>query len=268
MPRATFPELVHAAGVAGFDAVTISPALHLAIADDDGTQARRVLDAAGVRVAVVDPLIRPLPGVPPLSQVAAEHRPFLEPSLADVLRLAEATGAESVNLAHFLGRAVTVERLAEAIGTVAEAAAEVGCQVSLEFIPDTGVPDLATARAIVRAVAATNLGIMVDSWHLARAGEDPSDVAAADRGSITGVQLCDRRPPIPGEPYVPMAGRLLPGDGELPLLDLVDAVLGIAPDITFGIEVFDVDLAAGPAVDSAAKAFAALTSVLPGRAAT
>ena len=41
-----------------------------------------------------------------------------------------------------------------------------------------------------------------------------------------------------------MSGRLLPGDGELPLDEIITAGLANNPDITFEVEVFNAELRA------------------------
>ena len=47
----------------------------------------------------------------------------------------------------------------------------------VEFIPESAIADLPTALALHRAIGSTQLGLMVDSWHLARSGGVPADVA-------------------------------------------------------------------------------------------
>ena len=66
-------------------------------------------------------------------------------------------------------------------------------------------------------------------------------------GLISGLQISDRREPPPGTPYTPMFGRLLPGEGELPLVALLRELLGREPGLTVGVEVFSEELKALPA---------------------
>ena len=55
--------------------------------------------------------------------------------------------------------------------------------VALEFMPYSGVPDLATAWRILDEAGRSNSGLIVDVWHWARAGMTPADLAGvpADR---------------------------------------------------------------------------------------
>ena len=48
-------------------------------------------------------------------------------------------------------------------------------------------------------------------------------------------------------------GRLLPGEGELPLRELVEAALENSPDATLDIEVLNDELRAMPAADAAMR---------------
>jgi hypothetical protein len=48
----------------------------------------------------------------------------------------------------------------------------------------------------------------------------------------------------PGVEYVPMSGRLLPGDGVLPPGEIIAIGLANNPDLTFEVEVFNAELKA------------------------
>ena len=63
--------------------------------------------------------------------------------------------------------------------------------VALEFMPYSGVPDLATAWQIVQGVP--NAGLIVDGWHWARAGQQVADLDDVPAERIVSVQLCDVR---------------------------------------------------------------------------
>jgi sugar phosphate isomerase/epimerase len=218
---------------------------------------------AGVRVTVVDALLSALPGSPRPADVAPEHAPVFEFDEQDCYEIADALGAETLNIAHFLGTPVPVVQLVDAIGPIRERAHTRGLRTTLEFIPDTGVPDVATAAHIVAAIGASDFGIMLDTWHLARSGGDATDLTELVKGSITGTQINDRIEPPAGEVYVPSSGRLLPGDGVLPLADILQAVVAqeVEP-VNFGIEVFSAELNRLSAPDAAARAANALHAVL------
>ena len=92
---------------------------------------------------------------------------------------------------------------------------------------------------------------MFDAWHFARSGGALDQLVGLPPGMITIVQLCDRTEPEPGAAYVPMAGRLLPGQGDLPLVEWTSRLLVDHPDAVVGVEVFSGELQAMPAAEAA-----------------
>jgi sugar phosphate isomerase/epimerase len=103
---------------------------------------------------------------------------------------------------------------------------------------------------------------MLDAWHFARSGGSLDQLSALSRGMISVVQLCDRIAPEPDAAYVPMAGRLLPGDGELPLVELTRRLLADHPNAVVGVEVFSGELQAMAAREAALLAAVATRTVL------
>jgi len=250
--QASLAELIVLAGAHGFAAVTTTPWLYTraGVADAD---LRRLLDDHGVRVTYVDGLITALPGTPPPHPSDASEE--------DCYRIAEALGATAINVVHINGSPTPVAELAAALGPVCDRAATRGLRIVVEFLPGTGIADLPTALELVRAVDAHNLGIVLDSWHLARSGGTPDLLEPGAAALIGAVQLSDRRRAQDLEPYVPMSGRLLPGTGELPLVDIVARIRRAHPEIPVGIEVISDEmrgLEAGAAAAAAAQALRAL----------
>jgi len=247
LPGIGMMELAEAAADAGFSFITLTAGHYLdeIAAGRTDDQIRSDLGAAGVRVKVIDPLIGVLPGTPRISEVDPAMRRFFSYSEADCIRAATATGAETINLAHFLGVSVPMSELQDAVGGIAARNRAAGFETTLEFIPGTGVPDIATARAIINGIPSA--GIMFDSWHFARSDGEIGDLDALPTGSIGGVQISDRIAPPADAPYVPMSGRLCPGEGELPLVEMLGSIGRNSPGVPVGLEVFSDELAAlGP----------------------
>jgi sugar phosphate isomerase/epimerase len=203
---------------------------------------RRKLADAGITVHAIDPLIGALPGTPKPTEVPPENRAYFEITEDDCYRAADDLQAQTINLAHFGGSNVTEAQFIDCLGPLAARAHAHGVALTLEFLPESSIPDLATAQRIVQAVAAPNLGLMFDTWHFARTGGTSEQLAALPAGLITAVQISDRVPPAPGTLYAPMFGRLLPGEGELPLVDWLDIILRRDPGLTVGVEVFSEEL--------------------------
>jgi len=193
----------------------------------------------GVRVGVIDPLIGPLPGTPAAQEVRPEWRHFFEYQYVDCLTAAIAVDARTINVAHFLGDPKTpLDHLAETISEIAHKAEASGLQISVEFIPGTGISDFERACEIVARVRGPNVGIMLDTWHFARSGGTLDQLKGIAGSSVIEVQLSDLRQTNSDQPYKPMTGRLPPGEGELPLLEIARALEAHGRQMVYGVEVF------------------------------
>ena len=108
--------------------------------------------------------------------------------------------------------------------------------LALEFLPIFTVATLADAVAIVEQLGVANLGVLIDTLHLSRSGGSPTDIARCDPALLPYLQLADApatRPPTPEAlREEALHGRLLPGDGALPLR----AVLAAMPGLPVSVE--------------------------------
>jgi sugar phosphate isomerase/epimerase len=256
--------LIAAAGGAGLGAITLTAGMYEAsrargVSD---AQLRRQLLDNGVRVHAIDPLIGVLPGTPKPAEVPAENRAYFEFTEARCYEAAEALEAETINLAHFGGRAVAEQEFLDCLGPLAERARRRGVRLTLEFLPESAIPDLAAAQRIVSGVGSKNMTLLLDTWHFARSGGTLAQLEAVPQGLIGGLQISDRREPPPGTAYTPMGGRLLPGEGETPLVSLLRALLAKEPGLTVAVEVFSDELKALPAHEIAARVASSTREVL------
>ena len=110
---------------------------------------RRRLAESGLTVHAIDPLIGALPGTPKPAEVPAENRAYFEITEDDCYRAAEDLQAETINLAHFGGSNVTEAQFVDCLGPLAQRAQAHGVALTLEFLPESSIPDLATAARIV-----------------------------------------------------------------------------------------------------------------------
>jgi sugar phosphate isomerase/epimerase len=122
-------------------------------------------------------------------------------------------------------------RTVEELRTLAGWCAPTGVTVALEFMRFTAVPTFRSAGSLLREAACPGLTILVDALHLQRAGESAADLTTADAGPVGYFQACDgpREAPGPPDDLGALAdearhGRLFPGEGELPLRELLDAL--------------------------------------------
>jgi sugar phosphate isomerase/epimerase len=179
--------------------------------------------------------------------------------LAPVLEVAAALGARSVIVS---GNDPDDSRLVDNLGHLCEAAARCGLRVMLEFLPYTQVRTLGDAHALLTQVKPADAGILVDALHLSRSGGSPSDLARYDPGLFSLVHLCDAPATIPAPAALrdeARGGRLLPGEGGLPLMALLQAV---PPDVVTAVEAPSAAAAGLPPAARAKAAFAASRSLL------
>ena len=105
-----------------------------------------------------------------------------------------------------------------------------GVRVSLEFGAFTNVRSLPDALRVLELTGLPDAGLLIDPLHFARTGGRPADLAAVDRGRFAYAQFCDAPAAGPSVEDVPaiieeaIDGRLLPGEGELPLGDIARAL--------------------------------------------
>jgi sugar phosphate isomerase/epimerase len=122
------------------------------------------------------------------------------------------------------------------LALIAALAAARGMETTLEFAPASPIADLPTAVAAVRHVRQPGFRLLIDMMHLVRSGAGAADLAALEADMIGYVQLCDVPLVSQHADYIREARyeRLAPGAGELPLLDLLEA---LPPAVVIGLEV-------------------------------
>src|SRR5690606_24282525 len=86
-------------------------------------------------------------------------------------------------------------RLAESFARFCEMAAARNLTADLEFMPWTGVPDLAAASRIVEAAGRDNGGVLVDALHYDRSATTLAEVASLSPQRVNYVQFCDGEVP-------------------------------------------------------------------------
>lgn len=262
LQNASLIELIEVAGRHGFPTLSIRPDMVRACMDGgiSAAQLRRHLADAGVRVRVIDALAAGMPGMAAATAAASAAG---QPGPVDeetCFAVADMVGSPMVNISLFGGEPAPLEALAEAIGQTCRRAAACGLEIVLEFVPGTTIPDIGFARAIAQTCGEPNCRVLLDPWHLVRSGGTLDDVLALPPGMLGGFQLDDWTRPAPGAPYVPMTGRDLPGEGELPLHAITRAALVNNPALTAEIEVFSAELR-GLSIDAAAARVAQAVAV-------
>jgi 2-keto-myo-inositol isomerase len=116
----------------------------------------------------------------------------------------------------------------------------------------------------VGTVGAPNIAIMLDTWHFFRTAGELEQLKQLPRKTIGGVQIGDAAAATRGVgDKVTGADRLLPGDGVVPLRDIVAIARRNNPAVIVGIEVFNRASTKLPALTRAAAAATAMGASLP-----
>ena len=234
-------ELIDAAVAGGFDAIglrivapmrtdTIVP-----VVGDEGLMRKiesRLADT-GIEILDVEAI-----WLGPDTDIAA-----LEPALACGQRL----GAENVLV---VGNDSDTARVTHNFALLAEMASRYRLKVGLEFIPYCQTSSLEQAHSILDAAAQPNTGILIDALHLIRSGGRPDDLKRATPGSILYGQVCDAHAERPTTTDAlrreARSGRLYPGEGALPLTEILDA---LPVGLPLGVEAPCADYAQLPVIE-------------------
>lgn len=240
-----FRERVAAAAAAGFEGIGLR-AENYWVAKDAGLDAATMADiAASAGVPVLE--VEYLTGWGTSADRTAEQ----QRKERTVVEMAHSFGVRHLNAG--LLEHLPVDRIIEAFADLCD---RVGpdLTVALEFMPYSGVPDLATAWQVVRDAGRPNGALIVDVWHWARAGMTAADLASVPASSIIAVQLCD----VLAEPMTPLRSeslghRLPPGQGYGDAVGMVRALHdhGVTPAVVTAEVISDALVAGG--VEQAAR---------------
>jgi sugar phosphate isomerase/epimerase len=155
-------------------------------------------------------------------------------------------------------------RTLERFGELCDRAAPYGLTVGLEFAVYTGVRTLAHAAELIARAKRPNASIIIDALHFSRSGGLPAHVRTVDPSLFRYAQLCDAGSDMPAPTDTPnlireaRTGRLLPGEGVLPLAELVAALPAGVP---LTIEAPCRATAHLPALERAKRAYQALSTL-------
>ncbi len=128
------------------------------------------------------------------------------------------------------------DRTFDQLATLTELAAERGLGTTIELAPGMTIGDVATLLAALEHVGRPELRLTVDTMHWARTGYGAGELRELGPEQIGYVQLSDTtlKPRMNSYLQEAMYERMAPGDGELPLADMLAAV---PADVVIGLEI-------------------------------
>jgi sugar phosphate isomerase/epimerase len=252
-------------GIGHLTMLDVAPPDWVTLAHDAG------FDAVGIRVAAASPGEEPWPMAPGSPMLAETLRRLddtgigvldveivkLSPNSAEatyqpLFETGQALGARFLNV---LADDPDLTRVRDNFAALVEQAQPYSLRPVIEPMIYMSVRNL---RDAVLVAQGTGGGVTVDPLHLQRFGGSPDELHSLDPGLFGYYQLCDapleapsdvprprrmpRGQPMEGSSDLQMearAARLLPGEGELPLTEIVDAM---DPTIPVSVEAPNLEL--------------------------
>ncbi|MBN3751705.1 sugar phosphate isomerase/epimerase [Paraburkholderia sp. Tr-20389] len=157
-------------------------------------------------------------------------------------------------------------RMTDEFATLCQDVGTVGATVAIEFMPFSPIRNVAEALKIAEGADQPNGGLMVDHWHVARAGTPYSEVAQIPARFIKGVEMDDIGAQVKGSLFDDSTfNRQLCGEGAGDCRAFVDALEQAGCTLPyFGVELisevhrkFPLDEMAKRAYDSTVAQFSA-----------
>ncbi len=221
------PQIVELAAAAGFDSIT------LRLADASASAPSPLAGDTPVLRETVAELRRHGLGVLDVEVIRLSAQTDL-PTLTPVFESAAELGARNVLV---ICNEPDEPRMVACLHALCEQLSPYGMRAALEFMAFTECRTLQDAHRIVTATAHPAAAILVDPLHLARSGGTPAQVrelASAHPALFPYAQLCDAPAAAPSDGTrglyrEAVHRRLNPGEGELPLAELVSALAPATP---------------------------------------
>lgn len=128
-------------------------------------------------------------------------------------------------------------RLRDNFAKLCDLAASFGIGIALEMMSYVTLNTLPKAFSLLDEVRRPNARLLIDALHLVRSDGKPGDLVGLAPELFPYVHLCDaavaRPPDLERLRFEGRSGRFYPGEGELPLLDLLNA---LPADIAVAVE--------------------------------
>ena len=260
-PRFGFEERVAAAGAAGFAGIGLLGLDHKLTNDAGVTDAdmRWILADHGVELAEVEFLMEWSAG-PDEPERQATARMIED----QIWATADAFGPRAVSVGEIGGpeQVPPFDALVERFAALCDRSAAHGLLVALEFTPWSGIPDIASAAALVRAADRPNAGINLDTWHWFR-GSPNAEVLRGVADRVFMIQLDDADRDVVGSLYEDTTTRRrYPGEGDFDLNGFLLLARDAGIDIPVSVEIMSTEHNALPVGEAARRAYARSRAII------
>jgi sugar phosphate isomerase/epimerase len=182
----------------------------------------------------------------------------------ELFQAAEILGARHVKIGGGLvDTGVGTNVLVESFSALCDRAASAGTNVVLELLPGGPVATLERAVEIIFGAGAPNGGLLLDAWHVQRAGISPAAIAALPAGVLRYVEICDGAASSTLSPFEDTTtNRLLCGEGEFDLPGFIRSVRAAGYDGPYGVEILSRALRTRPLDEIARRSASTAAAVL------
>lgn len=155
------------------------------------------------------------------------------------------------------------EQIAQNLRELAPIARNHSVRLGLEPIGHTGVVrTVRDAQAVLDAAGlGDDAGIVLDAFHLFRAGQTPADIGPLAPSRIVAVQINDALP-LPFATLVGNRHRQFPGHGVFNITGFCEAVLSLGYEGAFVVEVLNPEITSRPAEEVCRDAFTTASAVV------
>lgn len=140
----------------------------------------------------------------------------------------------------------------EPLRRLADEAAAAGTRVALEPLPFGLVASMPQGAELIRAVGHPAAGLLVDFWHVFRAGTSLATlVDCLDPTTLFGIELCDARSEVVGTLFEDTRDRrTLVGDGDQDVIGFIRAIRAVGYTGPWGVEILSTEHRQRPLVDA------------------
>ena len=235
--RADLVTDIRAASAAGFDCLEVWAAKLRGFLESGTTgELRRLFDERGLRPYSINSIERVT------FRDAEGHARLLE-ECEELCRVASEIGCPYVVVVPGLlpegkGREEVIEESVRVLGELSFVADRHNTGLAFEFLgqPGCSVQTLELADEVVRHVARSNVGLVIDSFHFHAGGSSLLSIEALDPSRLFVLHINDAED-LPRE-QLEDRHRLLPGLGILPLAEIVGALRRIGYNRVASVEIF------------------------------
>lgn len=172
---------------------------------------------------------------------------------------AGAFGAHHIKVGNIPEAVTEFGHLADSLAALcAQAAEHTDAKIAYEIIPsDPQVNTLEAGLALLeQAGHPANLGLAIDTWHMAKLGIAPERLRSLRPDQLAWVELSDGHfHNLDDFVYEVTCDRRLPGEGEFPVAEYVEALADAGYPGPWGIEVLSERLRELPIEDAFTRAF-------------